>query len=88
MKVLIDNVLKQQGKTRNWLSEETGITYANICKLCNGKTKSIQFDIADKICSVLDCKISDILSHEKIEINRLIAYYNKVNKLNEKDDRE
>lgn len=44
MIIKIDSVLKERKKTRNWLSEETGITYANICNLCNGKTTSVQFD--------------------------------------------
>lgn len=86
MKVLIDDILKQQGKTRNWLSNETGITYTNICNLCNGKTTSIQFKKIDKICSVLDCNISDIFSHEQIQANRLIAYQEKINNLMTKKD--
>lgn len=89
MKILIDNILKQQGKTRNWLSNETGITYTNICNLCNGKTTSIQFDKIDKICSVLKCDISDIFSHEQVQIDRLIVYQKKINDfMVKKDDSE
>lgn len=80
MIIKIDSVLKSQNKSRNWLSEETGITYANICNLCNGKTTGIQFDNLEKICNVLKCSVSDILEPEYFEINRIIVYQNKIKK--------
>lgn len=80
MIVKIDSVLKSQNKSRHWLSEETGITYANICKLCNGRTGGIQFDNLEKICSVLKCSVSDILEPEYFETNRIIVYQNKIKK--------
>lgn len=82
MIVKIDSVLESKNKTRNWLSQETGITYANISNLCNGKTTSVQFHVIDKICSVLECSISDIFEAEFIEINREIVYLNKIKNLN------
>lgn len=81
MKILIDDVLKKQGKNRHWLSEETGITYTNICNLCNGKTTSIQFDKIDKICSALNCSVSDILSHTQLPISRLLTYRKKIEEI-------
>ena len=86
MIIKIDSVLKERKKTRNWLSEETGITYTNICNLCNGKTTSIQFDKIEKICSVLDCSIEDLLQPEHIDINRQIVFENKLNKIVSKGD--
>ena len=81
MIIKIDSILKECKKSRNWLSEETGITYTNICNLCNGKTTSIQFDKIEKICSVLNCSIQDILEPEHININRKIVYENKLNNI-------
>ena len=86
MIIKIDSVLKERKKTRNWLSEETGITYANICNLCNGKTTSIQFDKIEKICSVLDCSIENVFQPEYIAINRKSVYENKINKITDKGD--
>lgn len=48
MKILIDEILNAQNKTRNWVSQETGIIYTNICNLCNGKTNRIGFDQLEK----------------------------------------
>jgi len=62
MKILIDVLLTQQGKTRYWLSQQTGITYQNICNLCNNKTSSIKFDMLVSICHVLNCTPNDIFS--------------------------
>ena len=83
MIVKIDEVLEKQNKSRNWLSEETGIMYKALCKLCKGGTTSISFDVIEKICSVLNCSISDILQPEYIEINRQIVYQNKANHLSD-----
>jgi len=65
MKVIIDSLLEKQNKTRFWLSQQTGITYPNICNLCNNKTSSIQFFVLDKICDALNCEITDVLSRKE-----------------------
>lgn len=64
MKVKINQLLESQGKTRYWLSVKTGITYANITNLCEGKTTRINFEAIDKICFALNCTPSDILEPE------------------------
>ena len=35
LKVNINQLLEQSGKTKYWLSKATNITYPNIMKLCN-----------------------------------------------------
>ncbi|WP_039230857.1 helix-turn-helix domain-containing protein [Clostridium haemolyticum] len=60
MKVLIDQKLQNMEKTRYWLHKETGITYANIKKICDGNTESIRFDIINKLCTVFNCKFEDL----------------------------
>jgi putative transcriptional regulator len=65
MKIIIDELLESKNKTRYWLAKETGVAYPNIMKLCNNETESIKFDILEKICTVLDCGINDILLIEK-----------------------
>lgn len=86
MKILIDEVLVERGKKRNWLANETGMTYTNICNLCNGKTDSVKFEKLDRICSVLNCEISDIMQAEKFEMNRLIVYQEKIRRLHNNGD--
>lgn len=63
---MIDSILAEKNKTRYWLSKKTDISPNNIAKLCNNNTKSISFEIIDKLCSVLDCTPNDIFENEKI----------------------
>lgn len=64
MKILIDEILSEQNKTRYWLASVTGVTYLNISNLCNGKTNAIKFPILESICKALDCDPGDILKLE------------------------
>lgn len=61
IKITIDEILHKKGKTKYWLSQQTGITQTNLGKLVNNKTNSIRFDNLEKICEVLECDISDVL---------------------------
>lgn len=60
----IDNILKQQNRTRYWLAKETSITYRNIVRLANNETDAIKFHNLEKICLVLNCTPNDILKFE------------------------
>ena len=61
IKLTIKDVLNEKGKTKYWLSQQTGITQTNLGKLVNNQTKSIRFDNLEKICEVLECDIKDVL---------------------------
>ena len=61
MNITVDDMLLKRNKTRYWLSEETGIRYHNLLKICSGKTSSINFDTIEKICAALECTPNDIL---------------------------
>lgn len=49
------------------LSNEVGITMANLSILKNGKSKAIRFSTLKKLCEVLDCQPGDILEYVKNE---------------------
>ncbi|MPM90169.1 hypothetical protein SDC9_137286 [bioreactor metagenome] len=63
--IKIAEVLESKGKTKYWLSKETGITYPNLDKLIKNETSSIKFDFLEKICTALDCELSDIIEFVK-----------------------
>lgn len=65
MKVILKETLEKKNITQYQLSKMTGITAGNLNNLCNNKTSSIQFAVLDKICSALDCEVSDVLQIEK-----------------------
>ena len=47
------------------LSNEIGITPANLSILKNNKGKAIRFSTLEKICEVLKCKPGDILDYKE-----------------------
>ena len=61
MKVNIDALLDQKGKTRYWLSKQIGVSYPTIKTLCDNKTESTKFETIEKICKTLECTPNDIL---------------------------
>ena len=66
MIIVIDDVLKQKGKTRYWLTQQVGITYPNMKRLCDNNTSAIRFDVLEKICIALECKPSDVFKIERV----------------------
>lgn len=67
MIVKIREMLEKKDKTMYYLSKQVGVSQNNLSNLADGKTSSVKFEILDKICSILECDIQDILEAEKIE---------------------
>ncbi|MBZ9616768.1 helix-turn-helix domain-containing protein [Clostridium estertheticum] len=61
IKINIDEILKNKGKTVYWLAKELKCNYNNINKLVKGETDSIKFNMLENIADMLECDISDIL---------------------------
>ena len=53
---------KRQGSATE-LSENLGITMANVSSLKNGKAKAVKLETLNKICRILDCQPGDILEY-------------------------
>lgn len=60
----IKTPLDKLGKTKYWLSQETGISPNHISKMCNGTTRRIYLDTLEKLCDTLNCNITDIIIHK------------------------
>ena len=61
IKINIDKILKDKGKTVYWLSKELKCNYNNINKLVKGETDSIKFNMLENIAAMLECDLSDIM---------------------------
>lgn len=61
----LEKLLQEKNKTRYWLSKETMISYGNISKMCNNETKSISFDVLNKLLIALECTPNDIFETKK-----------------------
>ncbi len=61
--VNLDVMLAKRKKSLTELSQEVGITMANLSILKKGKARAIRFSTLNAICKVLDCQPGDILEY-------------------------
>ena len=61
--VNLDVMMAKRKISLNELSEQVGITIANLSILKTGKAKAVRFSTLDAICRVLDCTPGDILEY-------------------------
>ena len=65
IKVNLDLLLVQRKISLTELSEQVGITMANLSILKRGKAKAIRFSTLIALCDVLECQPGDILELEE-----------------------
>ena len=65
IKLTIDKKINQMNISRYELSKRTGINYPIIDKYYKNKVVRYDSYILDKICTALDCEISDIIEFKK-----------------------
>lgn len=61
IKVNLDEVLRRNSMSLTELSEQVGITIANLSNLKTGKAKAMRFTTLDALCRTLGCQPGDIL---------------------------
>ena len=59
-------LLGQKNKTKYWLYKQLGMSYQNFNKMINNETKSIQYDMVDKMCRILECTPDELLNYKEI----------------------
>lgn len=59
----LDVMLAKRKMSLTELSEEVGISLANLSILKQGKAKAVRFSTLEAICRVLECKPGDILDY-------------------------
>jgi putative transcriptional regulator len=60
----LKEIMKEQGRTQNWLSEQVGVNKATISLLINKKSIPT-LPVAYRIAKILGVKIEDIWYEEK-----------------------
>lgn len=65
LKITLNQVLDNKGISQNQMAKDTGISTSTLRNLNHNRTTRINFDILEKICTYLDCRIEDILCLEK-----------------------
>ena len=65
VRLCLEQTLKKLDITRYELSKRTGIQYQIIDNYYKNKVVRYDCFILNKICTVLDCKIEDVITFEK-----------------------
>ena len=53
-------LLEEKGKTRYWLSKQTGISHQNLTKMTRGAARGFRLETVEVLCQVLDCTPNDL----------------------------
>ena len=65
IKLTLDKALEKHGISRYRLSKLTGIQFQVVDKYYKNKVVRYDSFVLDKMCSVLDCKIDEIIVYQK-----------------------
>ena len=63
--VNLDVMLAKRKMSVTQLSQQVGITMANISILKNGRAKAVKLETLNRICRVLDCQPGDLLEYRE-----------------------
>jgi putative transcriptional regulator len=62
IKIRVDHLLAEQGRTFYWLAKETGISHTTLWRLKKGKALGINFATMEKMCETLKCQPGDLFA--------------------------
>lgn len=65
IKIHLSKLMGEQRMNIQELSDKTGLHRNGLSKLYNEKTGSISFETLEKVCTALNCDISDLLEIKK-----------------------
>jgi putative transcriptional regulator len=61
IRINLDVMMARRKMSLNQLSQQVGLTLANLSILKNNKARAIRFTTLDAICKALDCRVEDII---------------------------
>lgn len=53
-------ILKEQNHSKYWLYKQMELSYQNFNRMVQNETTSIKFENIEKLCTILNCSISDL----------------------------
>ena len=63
--VILDEYLRKNNVSRSSLTRNTELQYSQILRYCRNEVQKLDLNILAKLCTVLDCEITDILKLKK-----------------------
>ena len=63
IRINLDVMMARRKMSLNQLSQQVGLTLANLSILKNNKARAIRFTTLDAICKALNCRVEDIIEY-------------------------
>ena len=67
IRIKLDELIRERGISKNKLSHRAEMQRTQINNYCKNKITRLDTDVLARLCSVLDCKIEDLLEFEAHE---------------------
>lgn len=61
IKIKLEDLLKKSGMSKNKLSHKAEMQRTQINNYCKNKITRLDTDVLARICTVMDCKIEDLI---------------------------
>lgn len=61
IKLELEKLLAEKGRSFYWLAKEAQINHAVMSKLRHNRMVELRLDVLDRICETLDCEPGDVL---------------------------
>ena len=58
----VEKLLKEKGKSKEWLCNEMDISHFNLNKALKGDKKSISYKYLEGFCTALNCSFDELLT--------------------------
>jgi putative transcriptional regulator len=68
LRLRIDELLQQKGKTVYWLGKQPGLTDMTVYRLRYGKTGAIKFETIEALCDALGCEPGDFFQRGREDL--------------------
>ena len=65
IKINIEELLKQNGKSKYWLCQKMNMTSRNLNRIIRGETTSISFRYLEELCKYLECDLNELINIDK-----------------------
>ncbi len=61
IKIRLNEILEEQGRTLYWLSQETGVRYASLWQMSRDEVSLLNLKTLDAVCTALNVTPGDLL---------------------------
>lgn len=65
VRLRIEELLEERGRTLYWLAKESGVDYNGLWRFKTGKAHGIRFNVLEGICNALECSPNDLIEITK-----------------------